>query len=86
MTELPPSAPESALAPERRGRIVGRFCHGCRSVYPLFSARHTGKPSFGRDHVGSPCAYEGAEFSAAASWWESAVEVLPLPAAPPTPA
>ena len=83
MNQLPPSAPESALAPERRGRVLGRFCRGCRSVYPLFAARHAGKPSFGRDHVGSPCAYEGVEFSAGASWWEPAVEVLPEPAAAP---
>ena len=83
MNQMPPSAPESALPPERRGPVVGRFCRGCRAVYPRFAARHTGKPSFGRDHVSSPCAHEGTEFTADASWWEPAVEVLPVPAAQP---
>ena len=86
MKQIPPSAPESALAPERRGPVVGRFCRGCRSVYPRFAESHVGKPSFGRDHVSSPCSYEGAEFTAGAFWWEPAVEVLPAPAPAPAPA
>lgn len=76
------SAPASTLAPERRGRPVGRFCKGCQSVYPLLAARHAGKPEHGRDHVGSPCSYEGREFSPGAGWWEPAVEVLPAAPAP----
>ena len=83
MNEMPPSAPQSALPPERRGPVVGRFCHGCRSVYPRFAARHAGKPAFGRDHIGSPCSYEGMEFATDASWWEPAVELLPAPATVP---
>jgi len=82
---MPPSAPESALAPERRGPVLGRFCHGCKAVYPLFAARHVGKASFGRDHISSPCPYEGREFDPVEGWWEPAVEVLPAPA-PPAPA
>ncbi len=76
------SAPESALAAERRGRVVGRFCRSCHSVYPLFAPRHVGKPSWGRDHVASSCSQEGREFVLGADWWEPAVEVLP-PAPPP---
>jgi hypothetical protein len=83
---MPPSAPETALAPERRGPVVGRFCHGCRSVYPLHAARHVGKPAHGRDHVASPCAFEGRPFTAGAEFWEPAVEVLPPAPAPAVPA
>jgi hypothetical protein len=77
MRHVPVSAPASALPEERRGRDVGRFCHGCHSVYPLFAPRHRGKPTRGRDHVASPCAYEGREFEPEAGWWEPAVEILP---------
>lgn len=77
-----PSAPASILPAERRGRIVGRFCHGCHSVYPRFAKRHSGKPAFGRDHVASACPHEGERFVEGADWWEPAVEVLP--AAPPS--
>ena len=77
------SAPASALAPERRGAVVGRFCHGCRSIYPLHAERHHGKPAFGRDHVASTCSFEGRAFTAGESWWEPAVELLPAPAAAP---
>ena len=66
--------------------VVGRFCKGCRAVYPRFAARHVGKPVAGRDHVASPCAHEGQEFTAGAIWWEPAVELLPAPAAAPVPA
>jgi hypothetical protein len=78
------AAPESALPPERRGAVVGRFCRGCSSIYPLHAARHTGKPSFGRDHVASPCPYEGRRFAADAAWWVPAVEALGAPAAKPS--
>jgi hypothetical protein len=77
------AAPQSTLPPERRGAVVGRFCHGCASVYPLHAARHAGKPSFGRDHVASPCPHEGRRFLAEAAWWEPAVEALPAPAVQP---
>ena len=77
------AAPQSSLPSERRGAVVGRFCRGCASVYPLHAARHTGKPSFGRDHVASPCAHEGDEFTPGADWWEPAVLVRPAAAAAP---
>ena len=83
MYRQPASAPESALPPERRGRVAGRHCKICRSVYPLFAARHAGKPAFGRDHVASPCSQEGLAFDPSATWWEPAVEVLPSAPAPP---
>lgn len=72
-----PSAPVSSLPPERRGAVVGRFCLGCHSVYPRYARRHAGKPTYGRDHVSSPCAHEGEIFTDDAEWWEDAVEVLP---------
>lgn len=75
------SAPASALPPERRGAVVGRFCHGCRSIYPLHAEWHQGKPAFGRDHVASTCSWEGLAFAPDASWWEPAVELLPAPPA-----
>lgn len=70
------SAPQSSLVAERRGRPVGRFCRSCRSIYPLLASAHAGKPSYGRDHVGSPCVQEGRRFDAGDDWWEPAVEVL----------
>jgi len=73
------AAPYSMLPPERRGRELGRFCKGCASVYPLHAPRHHGKPMFGRDHVASPCAYEGRAFAPEAGFWEPAVEVLDAP-------
>ncbi len=75
------AAPAESVAEERRGREVGRFCHACGSVYPLFQRRHKGKPSFGKDHVASPCSQEGEAFEMGAAWWEPAVEVLPPPPA-----
>ncbi len=80
-----PSAPESSLVLERRGRAVGRFCSGCQSVYSRLASHHVGKPVFGRDHVASPCSYEGRPFEADAGWWEPAVEVLPPPPPPAPP-
>jgi len=71
------SAPESSLPAERRGRVVGRFCHGCRSIYSPLARRHAGKPVYGRDHVAAPCANEGRAFEPGADWWEPAVELLP---------
>jgi uncharacterized OB-fold protein len=76
----PRPAPASTLPAERRGRVLGRFCRACGSVYPLYAARHKGKPMYGKDHVASPCGHEGDEFVAGEAWWEPAVE--PLPAAP----
>ena len=84
MLHQPVSAPQSALPPERRGEVVGRFCRGCGSVYPLHAARHSGRPSFGRDHVASTCSYEGREFVPEAVWWEPAVEMLAAPLAAAT--
>jgi len=76
------SAPASSLPNERRGAVMGRFCNGCRAIYPLHAARHVGKPVYGRDHVGSPCRYEGRAFEPDAGWWEPAVELLAAPAEP----
>jgi hypothetical protein len=76
-------APESSLPKERRGPVVGRFCKGCHSVYPRFAARHSGKPEYGRDHVGATCSYEGRAFEAGADWWEPAVLVEPVKAVDP---
>jgi hypothetical protein len=74
-------APASSLPAERRGRVVARFCKRCASFYPLFATLHAGKPSFGKDHVSSPCVCEGLEFAEGAGWWEPGVEVLPAPTA-----
>lgn len=81
-------APASQIPEERRGRVLGRFCHTCGSVYPSHRGKHAGKPEYGRDHVSSPCAHEGEPFEPGADWWEAAVEVLPpvaVPAAAPAP-
>lgn len=75
----PQAGPASLIAPDHRGRVVGRFCHTCGSVYPLFHPRHSGKPLHGKDHVASPCAHEGDSFSPGEEWWEPAVEVLRVP-------
>lgn len=75
-------APQSRVAAERRGPVVGRYCLACNAVYPLHRARHAGKPIYGKDHVSSPCPHEGDELAPGEPWWEPAVEVLP----PPTPA
>jgi len=74
---VPQAAPASQIAPERRGRVVARFCHGCQQLYPLLRATHRGRPIYGRDHIGSTCSYEGQRFEEGATWWEEAVEVLP---------
>ena len=73
-------APRSALPPERRGRVLGRFCHGCGAVYSEFARRHEGKPILGRDHVASPCSHEGEPFDPGEPWWEPAVEAVLAPA------
>ena len=79
----PHAAPMSRIAEERRGAIVGRFCHGCKAVYPMSRAVHAGDPIQGRDHIAAPCAYEGYPFTPGGEWWEPAVEVLAPPAAAP---
>ncbi|HRC84550.1 MAG TPA: hypothetical protein PK413_02950 [Thermoanaerobaculia bacterium] len=78
----PEAAPVGSVAVERRGEIVGRFCRGCGSVYPLWAGHHHGKPIHGKDHIASPCPHEGRAFREGESWWEPAVEVLPPAAAP----
>jgi hypothetical protein len=78
------SAPASSVPAERRGAVVGRFCKGCKAIYPRHALRHAGKPSYGKDHIGSPCPYEGRSFEPEAGWWEPAVELLAaVPEAPP---
>lgn len=74
---LPRVTPHSLVSEERTGRVVGRFCLACGNVYPQYSARHKGKPSYGEDHVAAPCSHEGQRFDAGESWWEPAVEVFP---------
>lgn len=81
MYRAPHAAPQSQLPEDRRGRVVGRFCHGCGSIYPDHSGKHVGKPVYGKDHISAPCSEEGKVFAPGAAWWEPAVEVLP--AAPP---
>ncbi|HEX5760781.1 MAG TPA: hypothetical protein VF121_16450 [Thermoanaerobaculia bacterium] len=79
----PQAAPLGQVPEERRGRVVGRFCLVCGTIYSEQSARHTGRPLYGRDHIASPCPHEGERFEAGEDWWEPAVEVLPPPPAPP---
>jgi hypothetical protein len=69
-------APASAVDKERRGPKVGRFCHDCGGIYPLYRRQHSGKSLNGRDHVSPPCAHEGETFAAGEGWWEDAVRVL----------
>jgi hypothetical protein len=78
-----PSAPSSQLPPERRGPAVGRVCRRCGNVYSRFAPSHSGKPVQGKDHVDSPCSYEGQSFDARGDWWEPAVKVLDAPATEP---
>jgi len=73
----PALAPESMIAPERRGRILGRFCLTCSSVFPLHAGIHRGKGIYSKDHIVAPCSHEGEAFEPGADWWEPAVEVLP---------
>jgi hypothetical protein len=90
----PKAAPESLVPADRRGHLVGRFCRGCNQIFPLQRRMHSGDPIFGRDHVASPCPYEGQAFEPGAPWWDRAVEVMPAPVpaaaatapAPPAPA
>ena len=70
------------LREEQRGEVKGRFCHSCGGIFPLYSARHRGKPMVGKDHIASPCSHEGDEFEPEVSWWEPAVEVRPAAAEP----
>jgi hypothetical protein len=83
---IPRAAPLSRVAPERRGAVVGRFCHDCATVFGKHRARHVGKGLNGRDHVASPCAHEGQLFRDGDAWWEPAVEVRPAPPPAPAPA
>jgi hypothetical protein len=80
----PAAAPESSIPPERRGRVLGRFCLACGAVYRQHAPVHRGTPVHGKDHVASPCSHEGDDFAPGEPWWEPAVEVLPPP--PPVPA
>jgi hypothetical protein len=75
----PRSAPESRLPESKRGAAVGRVCLACGNVYPRHAPAHSGKPLQGKDHVDSPCSYEGQPFRAGSDWWETAVEVLEPP-------
>jgi hypothetical protein len=82
MTYRPPQiAPVSTLAEERRGLPAARFCRSCQEFYPLHRGSHVGKPLYGKDHISSPCSYQGEAFVEGADWWEAAVEILPASAA-----
>lgn len=74
---FPHAAPQTQLPQERQGRVIGRFCKVCGTIYPLHRKLHRGKAMYGRDHIASPCSHEGDAFEAGAVWWEPAVEVLP---------
>jgi hypothetical protein len=76
----PKAAPTSRVPDQRRGHVIGRFCHGCNQIFALQRRLHSGDPIQGRDHVASTCPYEGSTFEAGASWWELAVDILPAPA------
>jgi hypothetical protein len=82
----PHAAPASQVPPERHGRVVGRFCLLCGTIYPTQRKRHSGRPVYGRDHIAAPCAHEGDLFEEGQDWWEPAVEVLPAPALEAAPA
>jgi hypothetical protein len=77
MYRSPDAAPASAVAENRRGATLGRFCRGCGGIYPLYREQHTGKALNGRDHVAPPCAHEGERFDDGDPWWEDAVKILP---------
>lgn len=79
MYRAPQAAPASQISDERRGKVVGRFCHGCSSTFSLHTSVHQGKGLYSKDHIASPCSHEGDRFEEGESWWESAVEVLPPP-------
>lgn len=81
---VPSAAPQSRVPADRRGAVLGRFCHTCDSVYSRHASRHAGKPMLGKDHISATCSHEGEPFEVGAAWWEDAVEVLPSP--PPAPA
>jgi hypothetical protein len=78
----PRAAPQSLVPEPRRGHLIGRYCHGCNQVFPLQRRLHSGDPIYGRDHVGSTCPYEGADFEPGADWWEPAIDMLPAPPPP----
>ena len=79
MFRAPRPAPASRVPEGRRGAVQGRFCHGCGGVYPTQRKEHSRDPIHGKDHIASPCSYEGSAFEPGADWWEPAVEVLPAP-------
>jgi hypothetical protein len=80
MYRAPQPAPASTLDPDRRGPVVGRFCHGCGSTFSVHQSVHKGKGIYSKDHIASPCAHEGDLFAPEEEWWEEAVEVMPAPA------
>lgn len=79
---VPSAAPQSRVPVERRGTVLGRFCHACDSVYSRHASAHAGKPMHGKDHISATCSHEGEPFLPGAEWWEDAVEVLPPPPVP----
>lgn len=82
MHRAPHPAPQSHIPEERRGEVVGRFCHGCGATFSIHSSVHKGKGLHSKDHIASPCAHEGDRFQEREDWWEPAVLVLPPPSEP----
>lgn len=77
MHRAPHPAPQSQIPNERRGEVVGRFCHGCGATFSIHTSIHKGKGLYSKDHISSPCAHEGDRFQEGEDWWEPAVLVLP---------
>lgn len=78
MYRNPQGAPQSTIDAERRGPVVGRFCHTCGATFSQHQSVHKGKGVYSKDHIASPCSHEGDEFAPGEDWWEPAVLVLPV--------
>lgn len=84
MHRAPHPAPQSRIPEQRRGQVVGRFCHGCGATFSIHTSVHKGKGLYSKDHIASPCSHEGDRFQEGEDWWEPAVLVLPAPSEPET--
>jgi len=77
MHRAPHPAPLSQIPEDRRGKVLGRFCHACGATFSIHSSVHKGKGLYSKDHIASPCSHEGDRFEEGQDWWEPAVAVLP---------